>query len=111
MAGFSPYSPAATLAAVELSEPWAVSALAAETVQLAPANPNRLYLLIMNRSGGMGFVARPVPIQGSGGISPDVGQSYILIHNATFPGLVQGEWWFFYPGGGDVDVIEAIVKC
>ena len=108
---FNPYSPAASVAAVEISEPRTIAAGVTDPELLLSPDPNRLYALILNRSGGAGFSARPTPIQGPVGIQPLVGQTFILLHNASYPGLIQGEWWLLYPGGGEVDVIEAIVKC
>jgi hypothetical protein len=61
--------------------------------QILWPDPQRLWALIFTQPSSASWflwMSRPV---GSFGMTPEAGQSHLIIHNATFPGAVQGNWW------------------
>lgn len=72
----------------------------------AAANPQRLYLLVLF-STATGRVC-PAPASTVYGLGPDVAGAPggRLIHRASFPGAIDGEWFVYDSGGGSIRVID-----
>lgn len=69
-------------------------------------NPNRLYLLVLF-SNSTGRVC-PAPGSLTLGFGPDVGgqAGARLIHRASFPGLIDGEWYVYDSAPGTIRVYD-----
>ena len=79
---------------IELVE-YTVDAFAPDTsVDICDTDPRRLWIIAATEPATGGFVMWPRRQTAEYGIAPITGQTHVLVHNASYPSLVQGGWWF-----------------
>lgn len=89
-----------------LGQVYDIAAAGANAVPAAVANPGRRYILFLF-STATGFVS-PAPGSATFGMASESTDrpGSRLIHRATFPGLIDGDWYFFDPAAGSVRVYD-----
>lgn len=106
MSGVNPYEPTTAITGTEGAASEAVTLTPGAVAQIAPADPQRLYLLVFPFSSDV--VVTPFydfPGYGwFGSITP--GSSPILIHQASYGPLVNGEWYARSAAGGILRVVD-----
>ena len=101
----SPYAPRSLAAAVQilaypvdsspggLSAGPAISAIApAQTRCEIPADAGRIWILVCYSDSTQGVTVCPSTYSRTNGISAAGGETHVLIHAASYPGLVGLEW-------------------
>lgn len=76
--------------------------------RVADVSPNRLYLIMFHGIGANPSGLKPSPSFTGNGIRPFQGQEHVLIHDSTYPGLTQGEWYMSAAIAADVYIVEAL---
>lgn len=61
---------------------------------------NRLWFLVAIAPDTQDYTIWPQQQTAFYGIKPHTSESAILIHNASYPGLVQGDWYYLHFGLG-----------
>lgn len=103
----NPFDPTGWTGRVELIE-YPQTNLAINTpLQILGTDPYRLWILFMYDDVTVPVFLNYHQQGGIPGIGADQGRAHILIHNASYPSLVQGNWWAVAPTGGSV--VEWIV--
>lgn len=70
-------------------------------VQILGTDPERLYFILAAENPSTAWYLWP-SLQGTPvGISAPSGTNYVLIHHASYPGLVQGPWFLQDNAAGD----------
>lgn len=98
----NPYDPNGWTGKIELID-YGQANLAINTpLKILNDDSQRLWFLI-----GWDDVTVPVWVwykaqSGIPGITAGQNQAHVLIHNASFPSLIQGSWWATSPSGGSV---------
>lgn len=104
----NPYDAAGWTAEIELSTLTVPGGATVTTGQIGTPDPRRIWLLLCTVPSTAVVFVWPEQQDGPWGIAPVTGQSHILIHNASYPSLVQGGWYVFVDAPGvDVNVIQA----
>jgi hypothetical protein len=98
----NPYDASGWTGEVELVESQVELLIGDESVRILPADPRRIWYVLCVLPAGTTWRVWPRALGDSLGISPDFGKESILIHNASYPSLVQGEWYFNSVGGGHI---------
>lgn len=60
---------------------------------IATADPQRLWLIVMAYGSVGDWAVWPWKLPDIGGMRPESSTGYLLIHNASYPSLVQNEWY------------------
>lgn len=104
----NPFTPQGWTGSVEWDVIYSDTPLVNTGTLIAPPDPQRLYLVVMGYGsiGDWGVWPRKLP--SVGGIKQQTGTGHVLIHNASYPSLVQSEWWLAMgAASGPVEVISA----
>lgn len=95
----NPYKPRGWTGEIELTESEDIPLLAGVPVQVATPDPDRLWLLVGFDSAAATLSLWPSRALSIKGITDASGIGAILLHNASYPSLVQGTWWATADGG------------
>lgn len=98
----NPYDPAGWVGRVEVVQYPAVNIDATASFQICPPDPYRLWLLVAANSLDGDFRLWPYQQTVTRGIEPGTGVTHVLIHNASYPGAVQGAWYAIGKGLADI---------
>lgn len=71
-----------------------------QSLRIATADPRRLWLCVAVTPLGGTWSIWPSKRSTDYGIRPAPSVDWLLVHNASFPSLVQGEWWIHNGAGG-----------
>lgn len=88
-----PYNPMASVGAMEWSPLTAINIGGANPVMLVGPDPLRLALLVIGPGPAVSYWLTPFRGDATRGIGPIDSENYVLIHSASYPGLVGVEWW------------------
>jgi hypothetical protein len=97
----NPYLPKDWTTALDLTESQTLSYATPGVHQLLGADSERLYFLIAAENPSSAWFLWPSQQTQQWGIAPQTGVNFLLIHHASYPGLVQGPWYIFTIAAGD----------
>ena len=108
----APYNPRSQAGVVEWDGPTVVTVGLGGKEQLVRSNPDRLAILVVTSIAGGSWRVAPSQENAEFGFSTLNGGDGLVIHAATFPGLVQHEWYVYSPSGITLHVYEGrITHC
>lgn len=88
-----PFNPEGSMNRIQVIGPSDFTFPTTDSHRLFKANPRRLWLLVTWEGPSTITRLSTKKTSSTAGIGETGGSGYILIHNASLPGLVQGEWF------------------
>lgn len=95
---YNPYHVKGWTGEIEVSREETVACAVASATPILSADPTRLWILLAYSSGAGQVWFWPYAQNGPYGITTAGGGQSILIHNASYPSLVQMPWFGFAQG-------------
>lgn len=89
----NPFDPKQWVTNIEVSLLAPIAYTSGASKLVLPPDPWRLWFILAVEPISGGILAWPGRQTGTYGIRAVDGQSHVLIHNASYPSLVQAEWW------------------
>ncbi len=106
-AGTNPFIPRGWTGEIEIVRTRLGTPVVNTRTKIAKADPQRLWLLVMGYGSVGDWGLWPWELPSLGGIKQEPSTGYVLIHNASYPSLVQAEWWLAVgANSGPFEMIE-----